>query len=196
MPITINGSGTVTGLSAGGLPDGSITTDDLAANAVTAAKLAAGAGGKILQVVQDTKTDTFSTTNNIASAVEITGLSQAITMTSASNKVLVQVQLTIGAGGNSESGFSLYRGSTQIYAADASSAVEASAICGMVWSSGDYQGNTSSIIFLDTPGSGTHTYTCRIGGNGSATIYVNRTGRDGSSDPRGASSITLMEVAA
>ena len=39
MAITINGTGTITGLTAGGLPDGSITTDDLAANAVTAAKL-------------------------------------------------------------------------------------------------------------------------------------------------------------
>ena len=29
MPITINGSGTIGGLSAGGLPDGSITTADL-----------------------------------------------------------------------------------------------------------------------------------------------------------------------
>jgi len=29
MPITINGSGTVTGISAGGLPDGCITTADL-----------------------------------------------------------------------------------------------------------------------------------------------------------------------
>lgn len=30
MAITINGSGTITGLSAGGLPDGSVTNDDLA----------------------------------------------------------------------------------------------------------------------------------------------------------------------
>jgi hypothetical protein len=30
MAITINGSGTVTGISAGGLPDGVITTDELA----------------------------------------------------------------------------------------------------------------------------------------------------------------------
>ena len=35
MPITINGSGTVTGISAGGLPDACITTDDLAANAAS-----------------------------------------------------------------------------------------------------------------------------------------------------------------
>lgn len=41
MAITINGSGTVTGITAGGLPDGVITTDDLAANAVTTAKLGA-----------------------------------------------------------------------------------------------------------------------------------------------------------
>jgi len=33
MPITINGSGTVTGISAGGLPDACITTDDIASSA-------------------------------------------------------------------------------------------------------------------------------------------------------------------
>ena len=40
MPIAINGSGTVTGISVGGLPDGIVDTDMLAANAVTEAKLA------------------------------------------------------------------------------------------------------------------------------------------------------------
>ena len=39
MPITINGSGTVTGISAGGLPDNCITTAEIAAAAVTTAKL-------------------------------------------------------------------------------------------------------------------------------------------------------------
>ena len=39
MAITINGSGTVTGISVGGIPDGVVDTDVLAANAVTAAKL-------------------------------------------------------------------------------------------------------------------------------------------------------------
>jgi hypothetical protein len=43
MPITINGSGTVTGISAGGLPDDCITTAEIAANAVTSAKIASGA---------------------------------------------------------------------------------------------------------------------------------------------------------
>jgi len=45
MPISINGSGTITGISVGGLPDGIVDTDMLAANAVSSAKLASGAGG-------------------------------------------------------------------------------------------------------------------------------------------------------
>jgi hypothetical protein len=39
MPITINGSGTITGLSTGGLPDGSVDADTLASNAVTTVKI-------------------------------------------------------------------------------------------------------------------------------------------------------------
>ena len=39
MPISINGSGTVTGISVGGLPDGIVDTDMLAADSVTASKI-------------------------------------------------------------------------------------------------------------------------------------------------------------
>ena len=42
MSITVNGSGTITGISAGGLPDGSVDADTLAANSVTAAKIVDG----------------------------------------------------------------------------------------------------------------------------------------------------------
>lgn len=45
MPIGINGSGTITGITAGGLPDGIITTDEIASAAVTQAKLATGVAG-------------------------------------------------------------------------------------------------------------------------------------------------------
>jgi len=47
MPITINGTGTVTGISAGGLPDGVITTDDIAANAVTFGKIGTTEQGQL-----------------------------------------------------------------------------------------------------------------------------------------------------
>ena len=45
MPIKINGTGTVTGISVGGLPDGIVDTDMLAATAVTGAKIGALPGG-------------------------------------------------------------------------------------------------------------------------------------------------------
>jgi hypothetical protein len=47
MPITIAGSGTITGISAGGLPDGVITTDDIAANAVIYAKIGTTEQGQL-----------------------------------------------------------------------------------------------------------------------------------------------------
>ena len=43
MPITINGDGTISGLAVGGLPDGTVDADSIAANAVTNAKVASGA---------------------------------------------------------------------------------------------------------------------------------------------------------
>ena len=40
MPVTINGDGSITGLSVGGLPNGTVNADTLANNCVTSAKLA------------------------------------------------------------------------------------------------------------------------------------------------------------
>ena len=40
MPVTINGDGSITGLAVGGLPDGSVDADTIAANAVTTTKIA------------------------------------------------------------------------------------------------------------------------------------------------------------
>ena len=39
MPVSINGNGTITGVSVGGLPDGIVDTDMLAADSVTAPKI-------------------------------------------------------------------------------------------------------------------------------------------------------------
>ena len=43
MAIQLNGNGTITGISVGGLPDGIVDTDMIAANAVATAKIANGA---------------------------------------------------------------------------------------------------------------------------------------------------------
>ena len=47
MPVTINGSGSITGLAVGGLPDGCVDADTLATNAVTDVKISAMAASKL-----------------------------------------------------------------------------------------------------------------------------------------------------
>ena len=88
MPIAINGSGTVTGISVGGLPDGIVDADMLAANAVTAGKLASGVGGKVLQFDSVTKTDTSSVTTN-ATPQDISGLSITLSNVLSTSKIYI-----------------------------------------------------------------------------------------------------------
>ena len=89
MPITVNGSGTITGVSVGGLPDGIVDTDMLAAGAVTAAKR--GAGG-ILQVVSVANNTAYYGTNTSFSDT----FSASITPSATTSKILILAQLAIG----------------------------------------------------------------------------------------------------
>ena len=185
MPITINGSGTITGLSVGGLPDGIIQTADLAT----------GVGGKILQVVQTVKLDTFSTTST--SDVDVTGFSVAITPSSSSNKVLVTVHLALSSQGMFVYGI-LRRGSTQIGEADgASNRIRPTF---MSFNSNEGTVEHQSFTFLDSPNTtSATTYKMQIRCATSGNAVVNKTYRDTDTvdyDPRVSSTITAMEVAA
>ena len=81
MPISINGSGTVTGVSVGGLPDGIVDADMLANNAVTPAKRGTAS---ILQIVQSTNNDREAKSSNTYVA---TNKSVTITPLVASSKI-------------------------------------------------------------------------------------------------------------
>ena len=83
MPITIAGSGTITGLSQGGLP----------ANSVTAATCNFSPG-KILQMVQSevTSSTNLDATSNSGQDWADIGQTQTITMAAASSKVVVVVE--------------------------------------------------------------------------------------------------------
>ena len=114
MPIAINGSGTVTGISVGGLPDGIVDTDMIAAAAVTAPKRGAGA---ILQVVQNS----FSTQTSLNSTSYIdTGLTATITPSATSSKVLILGYMKVSSSLFASPykvygyGFNIVRGSTEI----------------------------------------------------------------------------------
>ena len=81
MPITINGSGTITGLAVGGLPDGTVDGDTLAS----------GVGGKILQVVS-ANSDTNTQFTNQTSYADHTNHTISITPTEAGSKIVLLAQ--------------------------------------------------------------------------------------------------------
>ena len=151
--------------------------------------------GSIVQVLQTQKTDTFTSSNS--TWVDITGLSQSITMTSASNKVLVQVNLSILNGTTTGSISALKRDSTFIGLAASGYGNRQNGLGAELYNPRSDVTRTTSYSVLDTPGTGTHTYQVVVDPN-SYTVYVNRTESDGDSDDysRGTSDIILMEIAA
>ena len=185
MPIAINGSGTITGISVGGLPDGIVDTDMLAAGAVTAPKRGAGA---ILQVVQTFKNDSFSTTST--SYVDITGFSVTITPSSTSNKILLLNFAGLSTDGNSSVQYiNLLRGSTAIAQPSVSTGFSSTATM--------FPQSISNMIswsysFLDSPNTtSATTYKWQIKGY-TGTQYINQ--RAINDMPRTATMIA-MEVA-
>ena len=184
MPITLNGSGTVSGISVGGLPNGIIQSADFAT----------GVGGKILQVKQTVKLDTFSSTS--LSDVDVTGLSVSITPSSSSNKVLVMVNMAISSQSMFVYGI-LKRGSTQIGEADGASNRLRPTF--MSYNTNEGTVEHHPFTFLDSPGAGTHTYKMQIRFATSGHAVVNKSYRDSDTvdyDPRVSSTITAMEIAA
>ncbi len=191
MAIQINGNGTITGISAGGLPAGTVTS----------ATLASGVGGKILQVKQSVKTDTqsFSTGSSTLSDsyFDITGLSVTLTPSSGT-KCLVSYDVNLGGEGAYRQGIAVIRDSTQIYLGNADGSRQR-------LSSFNYTANAyiedHGGSFLDTHGAdGSTPVTYKL------QIYVATPGRtsrvnrshsesDNRETGRVVSSITVMEVA-
>ena len=192
MPITLNGSGTVSGISVGGLPDGIIQSADLAT----------GTGGKILQVVSTTKTDTASFASaNTSNFTDISGLSVSITPSSTSSKILV-VATVAAAVGTGSLHVRLARGSTGIAVGDSSSNRQSSTMSRRTQSSiYNLEITPMSFNFLDSPNTTsatTYKVQATAGSTYDTTVYVNRSSGDNdySYGARVASTITVMEVAA
>jgi hypothetical protein len=120
MSLVINGSGSITGLAVGGLPDGTVDAGTLATDSVTAAKLEVSAitgadlpAGSVLQVVQATSTTQVTTTS---ASYQTTGVAASINVTSG-NKVLITGVLNAVGPTAVLTGttVAIFRGSTQIF---------------------------------------------------------------------------------
>lgn len=145
--------------------------------------------GKILQVVQATKADFFSTTST--SFVDITGLSVAITPSATSSKILVFVTVQASAGGGGDGIYRLVRDATAIGVGTAGTGYN-----GIAMAASSYQNQifTIGLNFLDSPATtSATTYKLQLLSN-TGTSYVNRRGVGDSYG--GFSSITVMEISA
>jgi len=173
MAIAINGSGTVTGISVGGLPDGIVDTDMIAASAVTVAK---SAGRKVLQVVQTVTTAHITKT----SAQQITELNRTITPSSTSSKILLLCDLgCVSADSSADIGVLFTVGGSNINDSigASASAVNASNVPGMNF--GGTYAQCAFFYYLHSPNSTSEqTYGLKAYPNGSRTMYLNRRGND------------------
>jgi len=192
----------LTALNATNLGSGTVPTARLGTGTASSSVFLAGdntwaaaGGGKIGQVLQTVKTDTFSGTST--SYADITGMSVAITPAATSSKILVlyDIKFSMTNGYNAQLG--LIRDSTQIYLGDTASArTRASSSC---WSSGTNAVFNLSGQYLDSPSTtSATTYKLQYNIETAGTCYVGRSLADGDGESMGrtAQSITVMEVLA
>jgi hypothetical protein len=150
----------------------------------------------VLQVKSTAKLDTFTTSS--ATFVDVTGLTVAITPSSASNKVLVIAQISHGIGEATPYGhFKLNGGNTSTYVGNAASNRVRAVFGGYSAYDGENTLFSESIVYLDSPATTsatTYAVQVRAGTSGSVIINASSTDADNASVTRGASSITAIEV--
>jgi hypothetical protein len=170
---------------------------DAVADGLTAAVLP-GIGSNVVQTV---KTDTFTTSGN--TFIDITGLEATITPTSTASKILIVCNVTHGPQGRGTY-LQVLRGAT-VLDIRGDAAGNRVRTAGASMASGLFNPSeaqfSNSIVFLDSPATDlavTYKIQVRSGTGGSSNSHINRSHSDTDNDNfgRGASSITLIEVAA
>ena len=182
MSITINGSGTIGGISVGGLPDGIVDSDTLAPNTA----------GSVIQVVSaSTATEVVNGTSTYVD----TGLSATITPTSATSKVLVLVtQKFYYSKSSTETqgvGIRVYRDAVLIYDPPSDATGPREDLLGLSNVLSVSRRGAYNRTILDSPNTtGTVTYKTQ------GRPYSAANGGSASFQNSGTSTITLIEVAA
>ena len=204
-----NGAVGVTSITVGTgvtIGDGKITCDGSALTSINAAQLVGVCtsgltktggfgGGKILQVVQTTKTDTQTIQSQ--TFTDVSGMSVSITPSATSSKIFVQFSVSIGC--NNYGFINLLRGSTDIFKGDA----DGSRISCTIGSAtmAVYECKSYSSSFLDSPNT-TSAITYKLQAatpyDASYYIHINRAHTDTNATYLGrmTSQITAMEISA
>ena len=218
MPVTINGNGSISGLSVGGLGSGVVNNATLANGAASGSKLTMPSGS-VIQVVNSTMntTDTLSITNqysnNNSNIYYVTGIDTTITTTQANSKLVISGSIS-GEFSNRDDLFGFILSSTiggttapidTLRAASAGNRPRYTAQPSISFNGNDNDSTPlttqfSNYLYAPSQASGT-AITIRLGvachPNSSQTFYVNRClGTSDNSDfERLISHMTVMEIA-
>ena len=170
--------------------DGTSIATTNASGDITFAGAVAGAG-KILQVLQTVKTDRFTTTST--SFVDVTGVSQLITPSSTSNKVLVTIAGTTGvAGAGSIVWLNAVRDTTNIGQSTGGATNNQTTL---MFPNGVSTGTPFAISFLDSPATtSATTYKLQMAVYSGGTGVIGGTAVNANSGS--ITTITVMEVSA
>ena len=219
MAIVINGSGTVTGLAVGGLPDGTVDAGTLATNSVDSAELIDGAvdnshmaamaaskltgalpaisgasltgivTGKVLQMKHSSTTASASSTNNTVTIQTIT-----LTKISSTSKLLIKGWAYLG---QKVTGVSTDGANPTLTLENGSTEILKfyHSDVPMWYTSGTYNGTYDTHYYageiLYTIGSGSITINLKLGSSIDG-VWVNRSA--GASNGFGQTGITIMEI--
>ena len=163
------------------------------------------AGGKILQVVQESKKNTSSETvgsgtNDNSSGLTGDLISKAITPSNASNLILIRASLMVGISHNLQVFAQLFKAGSVLDAARGDSSVRQQ-VSAAAYVSSSSRLATITHEYLDTAGgTSSITYSYRFSHDSSVnrTIYLNRDHTNNATTDyvRGYSSITLTEIEA
>ena len=161
---------------------------------------AAAGGGKVLQIVSASKTDTWSTASTTFADIPDMTVTTG-TLGSTSNKILVTVLANCGNNIGGQIYLKLFRGATAIAIGDTEGI--RSRVSATVYSSNDSAVHPVAIQLLDSGSfadTSAVTYKLQMAAHyaGSITHYINRSQDDTNAAHRGrtASTITAMEIGA
>jgi len=201
MAIRFDGDGSIFGMSEGGLPDASVTIDDLATTLDLSSKtltLPSGIGSKILQVKNAVKQGDQSFT--ASSWTTITDTQVSITPTSATSTFLVMGSYVLGAGGAWRSMGRISRNESSFvggYQGDAAGSKDRTQMGGVPYTVYNGSQRPCKMYLIDSPATtSTLTYEMQIYCNDGGTIYVNKSGQeaDNGNHTRSCSFLTVFEI--
>ena len=149
----------------------------------------------VKQVVQTEKSDSFSFSPS-STPEFATVCSATITPSSTSSKILIMYSLNVRSSGHNQGhGTRVLRGSTAIGIGDANG-LRTPAGMGSFFNSSSYRNRCISQVILDSPATTSAiTYNLQIGGESSATYYVNAGEGNSAAYMQSSTHLTVLEVA-